>query len=64
MKLQAKLNVIEKLIDIYAKGKQSGVFPDPSNNARIALYSQIQDLTRELMRTMNSVNSEYNKEDS
>ena len=63
MKLQAKLNVIETLIDIYDKGKQVGVYRDQSNQARIALYSQIQDLTRELMRTMNSVNSEYNKED-
>ena len=63
MKLQARLNIIETLIDIYDKGKDDSVFRDPSNKARMELYSQIQDLTRKEMSKINSINSEYNKED-
>ena len=63
MKLQARLNVIETLIDIYDKGTDNSVFRDPSNKARMALYSQIQDLTRKEMNNINIINSEYNKED-
>ena len=47
MKLERELNVIEKLIDIYSKGKRSEALGD---QAIRAVYSALNDMTSQLMR--------------
>ena len=48
MELERKLDVIEKLINIYVNGKESGTLGD---QAKIAIRGALNDLTSETMRT-------------
>ena len=56
MKLERELNVIEKLIDIYSKGKRSEALGD---QARRAIYSAVNDMTSQLMRNYSDWFSTY-----
>ena len=56
MKLERELNVIEKLIDIYSKGKRSEALGD---QARRAIYSALNDMTSQLMRNYSDWFSTY-----
>ena len=46
MEVERKLNVIQKLIDIYVNGKESGTLGD---QAKIAIRKALNDLTGDLM---------------
>ena len=48
MEVQRKLEVIQKLNDIYVNGKESGILGD---QAKIAIRSVMNDMTSQLMRT-------------
>ena len=48
MEVERKLNVIQKLIDIYVNGKEAEILGD---QARIAIRGALNDLTSETMRT-------------
>ena len=48
MELERKLDVLEKLINIYTNGKESGVLGDQAGRA---IYSALNDMTSQLMRT-------------
>ena len=48
MEVERKLDVIQKLIDIYVNGKESGTLGD---QARIAIRGALNDMTSETMRT-------------
>ena len=48
MEVERKLNVIQKLIDIYVNGKEAEILGD---QARIAIRKALNDLTSETMRT-------------
>ena len=56
MKLERELNVIEKLMDIYSKGKRSEALGD---QARRAIYSAVNDMTSQLMRNYSDWFSTY-----
>jgi len=56
MKLERELNVIEKLMDIYSKGKESGALGE---QARRAIYSAVNDMTSQLMRNYSDWFSTY-----
>ena len=57
MEVERKLNVIQKLIDIYVNGKEAEILGD---QARIAIRKALNDLTSETMRTY----PEWFKEDA
>ena len=57
MEVERKLNVIQKLIDIYVNGKEAEILGD---QARIAIRKALNDLISETMRTY----PEWFKEDA
>ena len=57
MELERKLEVIQKLNDIYVNGKEAEILGD---QARIAIRKALNDLTSETMRTY----PEWFKEDA
>ena len=57
MEVERKLEVIQKLIDIYVNGKEAEILGD---QARIAIRGALNDLTNQTMRTY----PEWFKEDA
>ena len=48
MEVERKLEVIQKLIDIYVNGKEAEILGDQAGRA---IYSALNDMTSQLMRT-------------